>query len=241
LLIGQPKKGFRAGSDSVLLGSAISARRAATGGPVLDLGAGAGVAGLVALTHYEALAATFVEIDPATAALCRANIKRNGFGARAEVLELDVTAPGPVRVGAGLRQNHFATVLANPPYYARHTVTLPAGPGAARAHAHDGGDLVHWVKTACGAGTADAEVIFIYPATGLDRLLEAIGARLGKLVILPISPFAAAPAGRILVRGTKGSKAPLTLLPPLIMHKDNGEEFCDTVHGILTGTTRLDW
>jgi tRNA1(Val) A37 N6-methylase TrmN6 len=241
LIVGQPKKGFRAGTDSVLLGAAVDARRAEQGGPLMDLGAGAGVAGLVALTHFDALEATFIEIDPVTAGLCQANIKGNGFADRARVIELDIIAPGPVRMAAGMPQNHFATVLANPPFYRQDAVTRPANPGAATAHAHKEGALLQWVKTACGAAAADAEVIFVYPAGRLDRLLEAFGARLGDLVILPVAPFAGARAARVLVRGVKGSRAPMNLLPPLVLHEDTSGRFCPKVDQVLQGKALLDW
>ena len=59
LSISQPEKGFRAGLDSVLLGAAVGA----DDGALLDLGAGAGVAALVALRHHDRLVATLVEAD----------------------------------------------------------------------------------------------------------------------------------------------------------------------------------
>src|SRR5690606_36466508 len=60
LAIRQPEKGFRAGLDSVLLGASVpqGARQ------LLELGAGAGVATLVALAHDSDLSATLVENNP---------------------------------------------------------------------------------------------------------------------------------------------------------------------------------
>src|SRR4051812_2668772 len=82
LTIAQPTKGFRAGLDSVLLGAAVSN----SAGALLDLGAGAGPAALVALADNEVLDATLVESDPAMAGLATINIGANGFASRARVL-----------------------------------------------------------------------------------------------------------------------------------------------------------
>src|SRR5690606_27536905 len=50
LIVSQPGNGFRAGMDSVLLGAAVSPKS----NSLLDLGAGAGTASLVALAHNPA-------------------------------------------------------------------------------------------------------------------------------------------------------------------------------------------
>ena len=96
LTIAQPVKGFRAGLDSVLLGAAVGH----SSGQLLDLGAGAGTAALVALADHSGLDATLVESDPAMAALAVDNLAANGLAARAEVLTLDVTASGRARAAA---------------------------------------------------------------------------------------------------------------------------------------------
>src|SRR3954466_7999156 len=70
LTIAQPAKGFRAGLDSVLLGAAVGHGD----GDLLDLGAGAGTAALVALADHPRLAATLVESDPAMVALAVDNL-----------------------------------------------------------------------------------------------------------------------------------------------------------------------
>src|SRR5688572_29265790 len=75
LTVLQPKAGFRAGFDSVVLGSSVSPKAAS----LLELGAGAGVPSLVALAHHKALRATLVEFDATVLPLTEANLKDNGF------------------------------------------------------------------------------------------------------------------------------------------------------------------
>ena len=59
LTLSQPRHGFRAGLDSVLLGAAVSCGRSS----LLDLGAGVGTAGLVALALNPDLVAMLAERD----------------------------------------------------------------------------------------------------------------------------------------------------------------------------------
>src|SRR5688572_8155754 len=82
IVVSQPRSGFRAGFDSVVLGAAVS-RKAQT---LLELGAGAGVPSLVALAHNPGLNATLVEFDATVLPLTTSNLKDNGFAERSRVI-----------------------------------------------------------------------------------------------------------------------------------------------------------
>lgn len=235
LSVTQPKTGFRAGLDSVLLGASVpdGARR------LLDLGAGVGVAGLTALTHDPVLEAVFAEIDPETADLARKNIAENGFAHRASVLTLDVLASGSARKTAGLGSDLFDVVIANPPYFAAGTLA----PDTTRASArHMKGDALEgWVKAAVSCAHAQGTVIFIHAAEALPQLLAAFDARMGNIMVLPLGPRPGMAASRVLIRGQKGSRAPLTLLPQMALHGKDGHGFSPQFDAIFRGTARLDW
>ena len=62
----------------------------------------------------------------------------------------------------------------------------------------------------------------IQRADALPALLPAFAGRLGDLALRPVHPRADAPAIRLLISGTKGSKAPLRLLPGLTLHEPDG-------------------
>jgi tRNA1(Val) A37 N6-methylase TrmN6 len=64
---------------------------------------------------------------------------------------------------------------------------------------------------------------------------------MGSFRVRPIHPFADAPAKRVLVRATKTGKAPLALLPPLVLHARDGGKHTDEVEAILRGRTALGW
>ncbi|KFL29111.1 hypothetical protein JP75_23045 [Devosia riboflavina] len=237
ITLSQPRNGFRAGFDSVLLGAAV---RAGTEG-LLDLGAGVGTAGLVALAMERARHATLVERHGETAALAHDNVASNGFVGRAEVLVLDILAPGSVRNAAGLRANHFQTVIANPPFFeaGQGTLAPETSRADARHMAQEGLDA--WVKCAAGCAAGGGELIVVYPAQGLTALLNAMTARFGAITVLPISPRAGQAATRILVRGIKGSRAPLTLLAGRALHGESGRDFMPEFDAIFRGVAALDW
>ena len=236
LWLEQPERGFRAGLDSVLLGAAVGVGQ----GTLLDLGAGVGAAGLVALTLHPGLAATLLENDPAALALLACNIAANGMADRATVLGLDVTAAGAVRAAAGLKADHYASVIANPPYFASDAGTPASSRG--RAARHMGlGSLDLWVRTAAASAAPGGEVVFIHAADALAPLLAAFDARFGAITVLPLVPRPGEPASRILLRGIKGSRAPLRLLSARPLHGEDGRAFTPEIDAILRGATSLGW
>lgn len=237
LTLSQPRKGFRAGTDSVVLGAAVPQGRRR----LLDLGAGVGTAGLVALALERAEAVDLAERDEATLTLLRDNVATNGLASRANVLAVDILAKGAERRAIGLLDNVYDTVIANPPYFGAGQGTH--SPDAARADARhmEAEALDAWVKCAASAGRADATAIFIYPASGLPALVAAFDRRFGALTVLPLAPRPGEAATRIIVRGIKGSRAPLTLMATRAFHGSQGNDFTPEFDAILRGNGVLDW
>ena len=95
--------------------------------------------------------------------------------------------------------------------------------------------------SAAGAAAPRGEVIFIYPAASLPALLSGFAARFGGLTILPLSPRPGEPASRVLIRGIKGSRAPLSLLPSRALHEADGRSFAAEFDAIFRGTACLRW
>lgn len=236
LTVSQPERGFRAGLDSVLLGAAVDAgsRR------LLDLGAGAGTAALVAMAELGELNGTLVEADSAMAGLAGLNLGANGMTGRGKVLGLDLTAPGRVRAAAGLAADHFTTVIANPPFF---DPGRGSAPSVARAEARHMDDdmLDRWVKTAASHASPGGEVIFIHVAEALPLLLAAFTRRFGAVTVLPLLPRDGEAASRVLVRGIKGSRAPFTLLAARALHEPAGRTFRPEFDAIFRGAARLIW
>ncbi len=237
LTLSQPRTGFRAGLDSVLLGTAVPAGTR----NVLDLGAGVGTAALCTLAMGRAEKACLVERDEAALALARDNAAQNGLAERVAVLALDILGKGADRRAAGLKDNAYDVVIANPPYFGAGQGTHAPDNARADARHMDTDGLETWVKCAATAASAGSTAILIYPAEGLASLLAAFDRRFGGIVILPLCPRPGTPASRVLVRGNKGSRAPLRLLATRPLHGDQGNDFAPEFDSILRGTAVLDW
>jgi tRNA1(Val) A37 N6-methylase TrmN6 len=56
-----------------------------------------------------------------------------------------------------------------------------------------------------------------------------------------VQPFADQPAKRVLVRAVKTGKAPLMLLPALVLHDRSEAKHTAQAEAILRGEAALDW
>ncbi len=213
----QPLSGHRVGHDAILLAAATPARG---GEHAVDLGAGIGAAGLALARRVEGLAVTLVEIDPALAALARENADRNGLAAVARAVCLDVTASAAVFAEAGLAAGTADCVLMNPPFHPLQN----SSPQASRrlAHAAAEGALRHWVHSASRLLRPSGALTLIWRGDGLAEVLAALAAGFGAVTLLPIYAKPDRPAIRVLARAVKASRAPLTLLPGLLLADAQG-------------------
>lgn len=240
LQILQSRTGYRAGLDAVLLAAAAPVQRGA-GERVLDAGAGVGVVGLSVARRIEDAAVTLVEMEPQMAALARQNIERNGLAERVRIVVSDVGRGGAAfgEDSNDLAPGRFHHVLANPPYLIAGRGTEPHSPLKAAAHAMPAGLLDAWVRFLTTAACADGTVTIIHRAEALGQLLTALDGRFGALRIFPLFPRTSTPATRVIVQGIKSSRAPLRLLPGLVLH-DEGNAFRPEVEAVLRHGAPLD-
>jgi tRNA1(Val) A37 N6-methylase TrmN6 len=78
----------------------------------------------------------------------------------------------------------------------------------------------------------------IHKAESLGRLLAVLEGRFGALKVLPLYPRVGAPAHRVIVQGTKGSRAPLLLLPGFVLHGE-GNAFTPEAQAVLAAGAAL--
>jgi tRNA1(Val) A37 N6-methylase TrmN6 len=93
-------------------------------------------------------------------------------------------------------------------------------------------ELDRWARFMARMAAPGGGVTVIHKAEALIRLLAALEPRFGALVVLPLYPRGGAPAHRVLVQGTKGSRGPLTLLPGLVLH-GAGDAFTSQAQAVL--------
>ena len=216
LRLRQPRDGFRSGHDAVLLAASADPVQ---GGHVAELGSGAGVASLCFLARRQDAQVTGIEYDSALVALAQANEAANNLGERAQFREGNIAGLfGDLHMVA----NSYDEVIANPPFHDIGSVPEIDHEGKARAHIGAAGTLDSWVKCACALARAGGHITFIHRADALDRLLTVMHRRLGDLHMLPVLPKPDQAATRVLVRGKRDARAPVTLLPPLILQDADG-------------------
>jgi tRNA1(Val) A37 N6-methylase TrmN6 len=220
LLLKQPRYGHRFGHDSILLAAACQAR---AGEHAVDLGAGVGAAGLALAARVEGLRVTLVEIDAQLAALAMENARRNGLALRVSAVNLDVAASARNFAAAGLRAESVARVLMNPPF--NDSARQKTSPDRQRRLAHSiaGGTLAVWIGTAARLLRPRGTLTAIWRADGLGGMLRALEPAFGAITLLPVHSKEGAAAIRILVRATKASRAPLALLPGLVLTEGPGQ------------------
>jgi tRNA1(Val) A37 N6-methylase TrmN6 len=186
---------------------------------VADFGAGVGAAGLALAKRVPAIELLLIEIDPDLAELARDNAASNAIAAG--IVVLDVTSAPDNFAAAGLVPDSVDVVLMNPPFNdpARHRVS----PDRARATAHVArtATLEDWVHAARRILKSQGTLTLIWRADGLAEVLAALDRGFGSLAILPVHGDASAPAIRVLVRATKGGKAPTRLLGGLMLNDES--------------------
>lgn len=225
----QPKDGYRAGMDAALLAAACDAGE---GARVIDVGCGVGAAMLAAAARRPQTRFVGVERDPAALHLARQNIELNGCTGRVDAVEGDVAQPFS-RLGL----EPFDAAISNPPFF--DDVGAIRGPAPSRTGAWiaDNG-LGAWTAFLLKAVREGGTITVIHRADRLADLLALLGAKAGSFRIRPIAAFADQPAKRVLVRAIKTGKAPLVLLPPLVLH-DAGGGHSSSAEAILRGRSGL--
>lgn len=217
LSLRQPGAGHRAGTDAVLLAACLPADAR---GRAVDVGAGVGAAGLSALTRACDLDMTCVEIDPALTALCALNIAENGLADRARAVAADILKPASRRLAA-LADGAFDWALTNPPFLDPAASRVSPDAAKARAHVAEGG-LEAWMRASVALLAPGGTFLMIHRADALADILSSANGRIGALRLMPVHARAGEPAVRLLVAGKKGSRGPLEILPPLVLHASGG-------------------
>lgn len=229
----QPRIGYRAATDPVLLAAAVPAR---AGEAVLELGCGAGVASLCLAARVPGLRLAGVERQPAYAQLARRNAAANGVAF--EVTEADLAA-----LPAQLRAQSFDHVLANPPYFRTGNGTGAADQGREAAF-REATPLAVWVEVALRRLRAEGWLTMIHLAERLPDLLTALQAKAGSIAVLPITARTGRPASRVIVRARKGGRGAMVLLSPFVLHDgaehlQDGDDYSAAARAVLRDSGAL--
>lgn len=223
----QPKSGYRAGVDPVLLAASIPAK---AGESVLELGCGGGAALACLGVRVGGLSCFGVEMQPAYADLAQRNLGDNGLNGTVYCADL-------AALPADLKAQRFDHVIANPPYFEEFRAVAPRLED--RAVSRTGAlPLAKWVSVASKRLKPGGVATFIQRADRLPELMSAFFASLGALELWPIHPRTNRPARLVLLRGRKERRAAFVSHAPLVLHRGethetDGDSYTDTVTQVL--------
>ncbi|MGI3900332.1 MAG: tRNA1(Val) (adenine(37)-N6)-methyltransferase [Janthinobacterium lividum] len=214
----QPATGHRAGTDAVLLAAAAEIR---PGERFVDVGSGVGTAGLALALRCPDATGVLLETDAATAEFARRNCLLNGVAERVAVVKFDLFDRAGARPPS-LPSEGARLVITNPPFFPADTVR--ASPDRSRAGAHVMGAYGHgdWLVAAAALLAPKGRMVIIHRPDAVPALLAACEGRLGGVVLRPVMPREGGDAVRILLGGVKGSRAPLRIAPPFVLHRAEG-------------------
>ena len=227
----QPAKGFRAGTDSVLLAAALDG--AATG-EALELGCGAGGALFPAAYRVAGMRFTGLERDADMAALAQRGAECNGVAARVEIVCGDAGTLDPCW------QNRFDLVFSNPPFFGETTIVAP-GEGKAGAYL-ESLSLKAWIQAMLFALRPRGTFVMIHRAADLARILSVIERQTGEIAVLPVRSFPGGEAKRVIVRARKGLRTgPMRLLSGIALYDAPGGARSALSEAVTYEGVGLDW
>ena len=225
----QPAKGFRSGSDAVMLAAAC---HPPPGGQVLELGCGTGLPMLSLAARRPDIRFCGLELQPQIAALAAINIASNGARDRATVCVGDVARPP-------FRPRSFDLVLANPPYF--DAARFRRSPDAARGTARSEGDvaLSVWIASALDLLVPGGHAVLILRRERLAEVRSALATDT-TLDIRALGSRAGRPAKRLLLRFSPAAGGGVRELPPLALHHADGSD-TDLAQAIMRDAQPIMW
>ena len=222
----QPRTGFRAAIDPVLLAAAIPAR---PGERVLEGGTGAGAALLCLATRIPGITGLGIDRDHGLLRLARTNAVMNALpDLLFACADLEVSPVG----------GPFDHAFANPPYHAAGGTASPSGSREAAKRSFPG-LLPIWVAALSRPLRHRGTLTLILPTGLLGAALAAMHeSKVPAEYVFPIWPKEGRPARLMLVQGRKNGRSPLVLAAGLVLHTETGA-FRPEAEIILRGGTSL--
>lgn len=210
LILQQPRQGYRAAMDPVLLAAAVPDCEE---GKVLDLGCGVGTALFCYGKRMTGPTLFGLELDSIAADMARRNACENNLANRTTIVTGDLLS-----MPKALEPNSFDQVFANPPYLEPQTGETSPIADRARSNVEGAARLKDWITVMLRMTRPRGGLTLIHRADRLDDILALLYQKAGEIAVLPLWPRAGEPAKRVIVRARKGVRGGTTLLPGLALH-----------------------
>lgn len=201
----QPKIGYRATSDAVMVAAAVPAKEGKT---ILDVGCASGIVGLCIGARVPNLSITGVEIQPELVELACQNAALNGQNLT--VIEADISKKVPELHGI-----QFHHVVTNPPFY---TETPARQSRQVEIAYKQVVPLKKWIDFCLRHLRAKGTFTIIHRAESVPEILSLLNGRLGGIRLIPIWPKQGVNPKRVIIQGIMNSKKPFEIHSGFVMH-----------------------
>lgn len=212
--IHQPKEGYRAGTDAVFLAASIPATK---GDVILDAGCGVGSVALCLLKRVPSCEVVGVETVEDYALLAEMNAKVNKAENKFTIQYCDIFHPN-----RKLKSLRFDHVMCNPPYHEEDGATKSPNRLKRLAKSESLHGLQEWVKVCAKFVKPRGTISFVHRADRFDEIIDYLPKDFGGVVLMPMWSKDGQSAKRVIVRATRGSKAPAEITKGLIVHQADG-------------------
>ncbi|KAB0666168.1 methyltransferase [Oryzomonas japonica] len=220
LRVRQPKDGYRFSLDPLLLCDFIEAGSV---GRVIDLGTGCGVIPLILARKAAGASLVGVEFQEEAAGLAMRNVTLNGLQERIGIICDDILS-----LRGRFPVSSFDLVTANPPYRTPGSGRISPRAGRDLARHESSAGLFDFLSVAKYLVKPSGAICFISHPSRLAEFVSCAGElKLALLRLRMVHGSAAAPATMFLAQLAKGRKGDTLVLPPLLIHDEQGEYSCE--------------
>jgi len=232
LICYQHRHGYRFSVDAVLLAHFC---RVHSGDRVLDIGCGSGIVGLILLFLHRDIFVTGLEIQEELVQLARKNSRANSLADHMEILCGDAREPGTY-----LTPESYDLVVCNPPYRPVGSGRINQTSEAAIARHELSATLADMVVAASFAVKNKRPVFFVYPATGMPRLITALETK--NLAVKKVQPVysdsKSDQASLVLIEAVKNGGRDTVVCPPFYVYAGPDREYSPAMQSLYSGRCR---
>lgn len=221
----QPRQGYRAAIDPVLLAAAVPAK---SGDRVLDVGSGSGAAALALAARVVGARVVGLDAERAMVRLAERSATASRLADRVEFVAGDLLSPPQA-----LRPASFDHVMANPPYAPAGRGNAPAEAGKRAATVEGRTTLADWLKFAIAMVRPGGTVTVIHRFDRRGEVTAGLAVGAGGAAVFPLWPKRQGQgAKRVIVQATKGAAGATRTAAGMVLHRADGG-YTDEAEAVL--------
>ena len=216
LILLQPKDGFRASIDPILLAASVPVK---SGDRVLDVGTGSGAAALSLLAREPWAWVTGLDIQANLIALANRSATRNQMVERATFVVGDLTS-NQLQNRLGI----YDHVMSNPPFFESSSGQVPKNKSRALATVESTADLRSWIDFMVSALRDGGTITLIHRAERENEIIDLLQPRCGDVSVMDLVPRQDDGTNKLVViQAVKASRGSTISRAALILHEVNGD------------------